>query len=92
MVSLAPVFIQFPQGEALEAVSRRFFEYGGIKGCVGAIDCTHILFKCDQETKRYAANRKSSITLILQAIVDCDLRFLDVFVGRRYDMLEYRCF
>ena len=86
--------LQFPSGDHMVEVSRKFEAYRGLPNCVGAIDCSHVnitapaSLKDDFEIGRSPANakeyfnRKGSHSVILQAVADIDGRFIQTYAGQ----------
>ncbi|KAL8525610.1 hypothetical protein ACS0TY_015019 [Phlomoides rotata] len=69
--------------EELAEVKCKFEKIRGLPNCCGAIDTTHIsmqLTSSDQDAN-YWLDRKEKHSMILQAIVDADMRFLDIVAG-----------
>jgi hypothetical protein len=82
IVALSREYIRFLNTDEMRVVSRKIMDWsGGLQGCVGAIDGSHVSFLAESSNKTYAANRKGGISTVFQAIVDPSLRFLDVYVG-----------
>lgn len=74
--------VQYPKRDALQAVMDKFKERYGWECVGGAIDCSHIVIRAPfGEQKVDYRDRDGQWTIILQAVVDCDRRFLDVKVG-----------
>lgn len=75
-------YISFPAGDSLKLVVDRFLDLGGLPGCCGVIDSTHIPIKTPRESfspKEYY-NKKGFYSVILQAVVDDKERFMNVSV------------
>lgn len=69
--------------EELAEVKYKFEKIRGLPNCCGAIDTTHIsmqLTSSDQDAN-YWLDKKEKHSMILQAIVDADMRFRDVVAG-----------
>ena len=66
----------------MREIMNGFWERRHLPGCCGAIDCSHILVTSpDHEETRPYLDRSGHKSVILQAVVDCQGRFLDVFAG-----------
>ena len=67
-----------------------FIDEYGIPPTAGAIDGCHIEINAPPQNKEDYYNRKQHYSVILQAIVDCSLKFLHVSVGypRKYTRCE----
>ena len=65
-----------------EDIMNGFWTRRHLPGCLGAIDCSHILIVSpDHEMTRPYVDRSGHKSVILQAVVDCQGRYLDVFAG-----------
>ncbi|BBN02293.1 nuclease HARBI1 [Marchantia polymorpha subsp. ruderalis] len=81
--------LRWPSGEAVAEVSRSFLDKCGLPNCQGALGSTHveILNPSGPEAKKYI-NRTGHFSIVLQAVADTSLTFLDVCCGypeRTYD-------
>jgi len=81
LVSLMPEWIAWPQGGSIERISNSFMERAGIANCVGAIDGSHIPVEKPIVEGREYFNRKHSYSIVLLAVVDCDMKFINVYCG-----------
>ncbi|KAK7147951.1 hypothetical protein R3I94_010468 [Phoxinus phoxinus] len=73
-------FISLPKGEALQKALNGFAERG-YPLCAGAIDGSHIPIIAPQEDATAYYNRKGWHSIVLQAVVDHNFCFTDVYVG-----------
>ncbi|XP_046408526.1 protein ANTAGONIST OF LIKE HETEROCHROMATIN PROTEIN 1-like [Ischnura elegans] len=73
--------IKWPRGNRIAAVEQGFEDLRGIRGCIGAIDGTHIAIKKPLENAMDYCNRKKFFSIILQGIVDNNMRFTNVVCG-----------
>ena len=73
-------FVQLPQGERLEEDIAGFEAERGFPQVVGAIDGTHIPIICPEESGSDYYNRKGYYSVIMQAVVDYQGLFIDVYV------------
>ncbi|XP_071486760.1 uncharacterized protein [Diadema antillarum] len=64
----------------------------GFPQAAGAIDGTHIPIKAPEEAKEDYFNRKHFYSVVLQAVVDADGRFIDTNVGRPGSVHDARVF
>eukprot|EP01018_Ginkgo_biloba_P021597 Gb_09563 [translate_table: standard] len=62
---------------ALECVKEGFCQKRGFPNCCGAIDVTHIRFESSSDWY----DRDHNYSMVLQAIVDSNMRFMDVFTS-----------
>jgi len=78
---LANRYIAIPAGEHLKLVVDGFMSKWGVPQCVGAIDSTHIPIIAPKDSPLDYYNRKGYHSVVLQALVDHEYKFLDVYVG-----------
>jgi hypothetical protein len=85
MTSMASYFPGFPStDEEREDNSAFFFRAFGVPGCLGAVDCTHIVVKKPTvDNAWHFRDRHEDYSLSVQAVVDADLVFRNVRVGDR---------
>ncbi|XP_071738748.1 protein ALP1-like [Rutidosis leptorrhynchoides] len=84
LISKGLAHIQWPSTEPeMEDIKCKFEKIGGLPNCCGAIDTTHILMSLQSvdRSTNFWCDRENNQSMTLQAIVDPDLRFLDVFGG-----------
>ena len=82
LISRKDQFIYFPLTRRdIEGQMNEFIDEYGIPQTVGAIDGCHIEINAPPQNKEDYYNRKQHCSVILQAIVDCSLKFLHVSVG-----------
>ncbi|KAL1545164.1 PIF / Ping-Pong family of plant transposase [Salvia divinorum] len=76
--------LQWPSTESeMTQIKQKFEKIRGLPNCCGAIDTTHItmlLTSSDQEADTWL-DHKQNHSMILQAIVDPDLRFRNIVTG-----------
>ncbi|KAL3829136.1 hypothetical protein ACJIZ3_017938 [Penstemon smallii] len=76
--------LQWPSTEQeMTVIKSKFEKIRGLPNCCGAIDTTHIkmlLTSSNQEADTWI-DRKGNHSMILQAIVDPDMRFRDIVTG-----------
>lgn len=72
---LQPKYITVPTGDRLKAIVDGFESKWGFPQCVGAIDGSHIPIASPQEHPADYHNRKGWHSIILQGVVDHELRF-----------------
>uniref|UniRef100_A0A914VBA8 Putative nuclease HARBI1 n=1 Tax=Plectus sambesii TaxID=2011161 RepID=A0A914VBA8_9BILA len=81
-------FITFPTGERARKVMHKFGEKGGIRGIVGAIDCTHVQIVKPKGNQLFYINRKGYHSMNIQAVCNADRCFTSVlakFPGSAHD-------
>ncbi|XP_046417947.1 protein ALP1-like [Neodiprion fabricii] len=81
LITLVPQFIKWLEGNNLVRISERFENVAGIRGCIDAIDGSHIHINKLEGNGRVYFNRKQHYSILLQAVVDCDLKFTNVYCG-----------
>ncbi|TGZ51188.1 hypothetical protein DBV15_12497 [Temnothorax longispinosus] len=75
--------IKWPEGQHVAYVSHQFYSKRDIPNVIGAIDCTHIrIEKPNVENARDYCNRKKYFSVNLQAVVDADMKFTNVYCGQ----------
>ena len=89
---LLPRYLTFPKGRAMEKVISGFRENWNLPQCAGAIDGSHIPIIGPQENHTDFYNRKSHFSIIIQAVVDHDYKFIDIYVGCPGKMHDARVF
>ena len=82
LISLAKIFIRWPSIERQNEFATEFAKKGGIGGVIGAIDGSHINISAPVQNAEDYVNRKSRHSLNLQAVVDPDMLFIDVYCGK----------
>ncbi|XP_055903680.1 uncharacterized protein LOC129939620 [Eupeodes corollae] len=81
LFSIGNEYIKWPQGDVIDQISHKFETKKKIPGIIGAIDCTHITIAAPKSNKEAYYNRKQNFTIVLQAVVDADKKFIDICVG-----------
>lgn len=83
MVSRRNTYLYWPRdARKMSQVKGAFKVKQGLPNCCGAIDCTHINMELPSgELSNAWFDRYHNCSMILQAIVDSSMRFLNVFVG-----------
>ena len=82
MVNLKHLFLKWPTMNERSLVKRQFQRIWGLPNCVGAIDCTHVNMECpDAVLASDYCDRKGRFSIQVQAIVDANMRFLDIVCG-----------
>ncbi|KFM74160.1 putative nuclease HARBI1, partial [Stegodyphus mimosarum] len=73
--------ITFPQNYDLQMIAQRFYDNGGLPGCCGAIDGSYIPIKAPNKCEKDYFCRKQFFSIIVQAVVDDRLRFVNLNIG-----------
>ncbi|XP_008794844.2 protein ALP1-like [Phoenix dactylifera] len=75
--------LRWPNSEEMETIKSKFAKIQGLLNCCGAIDTTHIMMcqpSADPSNKVWVDHQKNH-SMVLQAIVDPDMRFRDIVTG-----------
>lgn len=86
-------WIQFPDDVTKNANKREFFQYCGIPGIIGAIDCTHVKIVAPSQEEHAYLNRKGYHSINVQLICDTHLNISNVnarFPGSCHDSYIWR--
>ena len=78
---LLPKYLKFPTGQSLKNVVDGFRTRWGFPQCCGAIDGTHIPIIAPHEHHADYYNRKCHHSVIMQAVVNYNYRFINTDVG-----------
>lgn len=73
--------IKWPEGNDAIVISHKFEAKRGIKKCIGAIDCTHIAIRQPVDHPRDYCNRKRFFSVVLQGVVDAEMKFTNIYCG-----------
>ncbi|XP_018367010.1 PREDICTED: putative nuclease HARBI1 [Trachymyrmex cornetzi] len=75
--------IKWPEGQYAAYVCQEFYAKRGIPNVIGTIDCTHIkIEKPNVENARDYCNRKRYFSVNLQAVVDSNMKFTNIYCGQ----------
>ena len=74
-------FVRIPEGQRLDENIEGFEHRRGFPQAVGAIDGTHIPIICPEDSSTDYYNRKCFYSIIMQAVVDYQGLFIDVYIG-----------
>ena len=78
---LLPMYIKFPTGQALTSVINEVEHKWNFPQCAGAIDGSHIPVLPPQINHTDYYNRKGTYSIIIQAVVDANYLFRDIYIG-----------
>ena len=79
---LRPMYLKWPSISERVTIKADFEAVQGFKNCVGAIDCTHVYLKLPgKKNASDYTDRNNQRSTVMQAIVDSNMRFLNVAVG-----------
>ncbi|KAG8078431.1 hypothetical protein GUJ93_ZPchr0007g6409 [Zizania palustris] len=74
--------LRWPTPEEMASIKAKFEKIKGLPNCCGAIDTTHILMcSSAQPNSNIWLDGENRNSMVLQAIVDADMRFRDVVSG-----------
>lgn len=74
--------IKWPDQDRLEEIKLKFQTLFGLPNCCGAVDATHILMTLPAvQTSDDWCDEAKNYSMLLQGIVDDEMRFLDVVTG-----------
>lgn len=74
--------LRWPSTEAeMEEMKSKFQKIHGLPNCCGAIDTTHIIMTLPATENGVWLDRERNCSMILQAVVDPEMRFLDIMTG-----------
>ena len=73
--------ITFPTGDALQRVADGFMAKGTLPGCCGVVDGSHIPIKAPIDNAKDFFCRKQFHSIVLQAVIDSDVQFMNINVG-----------
>ncbi|GAB1867340.1 Protein ALP1-like isoform X1 [Camponotus japonicus] len=90
--NIAGDVIQWPRGERLTIVKQKFQKLSVLPDIIGAIDGTHISIKKPHKDCLSYKTYKKNYAIILQAICDSELVFLDCFAGYPGSVGDIRVF
>ena len=86
-------FLKWPSVDEMRRVKLEFQSIYGLPNCVGAIDCTHIDMECpDANLASDYRDRKCSYSIQVQAVVDTNMKFMDVVAGWAGSVHDSRIF
>ncbi|XP_046802346.1 protein ALP1-like [Lucilia cuprina] len=90
LVSIGHEHIKWPQGTEITKIQKKFEEKKKIPGVLGAIDCTHITIKAPKNNRECYFDRKQNYSIVLQAVVDPNKKFLDISCGEPGSLHDFR--
>lgn len=89
---ISSVVIAWPPESQLSYIQERFKSFAGLNNVIGAIDGTFVPIKAPNVDPEVYVTRKCNYAEILQAVCDCDLKFIDVFMGYPGSVSDTRVF
>lgn len=92
-VNQSPRYIKWPTQEEQGIIETKFQMKKNFPKVIGAIDGSHIEISAPVENKLdYFNNRKKYYSILMQAIVDADCKFIDVYCGEPGTLHDARMF
>ena len=79
--NLTQNIISWPTPAEIEVQEEQFKSHKGFPGVIGAIDGSHIPIRTPRFCPENYINRKGWHSVNLQAVCDCNLKFIDCYVG-----------
>lgn len=73
--------IKWPEGHDVRIVCNQFSTKRGVQNVLGAIDGTHVRIEKPSSNVRDYINRKKYFSICLQAVVDANMRFTNIYCG-----------
>jgi len=89
LLSIADDLVGWPVEALADNIKQKFKRTFSIPNIIGCIDCTHITIKAPSNYKEVYFDRKSNYSIILQAIVDAEKKFLRVSCGEPGSMHDF---
>ncbi|XP_025161025.1 protein ANTAGONIST OF LIKE HETEROCHROMATIN PROTEIN 1-like [Harpegnathos saltator] len=89
---IASQVISWPREDHLLSTKAKFQKISKLTNVVGAIDGTHIEIPAPEVDSEFYNTRKCRYAIVLQAVCDIDLRFIDCFTGYPVSVGDLRVF
>ncbi|XP_054747579.1 putative nuclease HARBI1 [Anastrepha obliqua] len=89
VLSISNEYIRWPEGAYLHSNTEKFRLKKRIPDVIGAVDCMHIVIKCPKNQKEMYINREKAYSIVLQAVVDADKKFVDITCGEPGSLDDY---
>lgn len=90
--SISEDVIKWPKAEQIRANSEKFFNKSGIRGIAASLDSTSIHILKPKVNGEGFYNRKKYHSVNLQAVVDAEMRFINVYAGQAGALHDARVF
>ncbi|CAN4098162.1 unnamed protein product [Withania somnifera] len=85
--------LKWPEPSRMEIIKSEFEQSFGLPNCCGAIDATHVVMTLPAiQTSDDWCDQENNYSMLLQGIVDCEMRFLDIVTGWPGGMTTSRLF
>ncbi|KAK5647945.1 hypothetical protein RI129_002837 [Pyrocoelia pectoralis] len=92
LVNKSNTVITWPTQEDAIKIEKEFAAKQGLRGIIGATDGSHILINRPSANQHAYCNRKGAHSIVLQGVVDCRKRFINVFCGEPGSLHDARVF
>lgn len=79
--SLYERHMPIPSKKDFRKIAKDFYEIWNFPNCIGALDGKHIRMRCPNNSGSMYFNYKGYFSIVLQALVDANYRFINVDVG-----------
>ncbi|XP_033102408.1 protein ALP1-like [Anneissia japonica] len=89
---LMPKYIRFPEGQDLLDTVQQFRTKCKFPQVAGVIDCCHVLIKPPKDSPEDYFNQNQFYSVVLQAVVDADGKFINTDVGQPGSVHDARVF
>lgn len=78
---LYPIHMPMPTSESLKKIAEKFYEIWSFPNVIGCLDGKHIRLNCPANSGSMFYNYKQYFSLVLQALVDADYKYIIIDVG-----------
>lgn len=79
--SLYRIHMPIPTQKDFQQIAKDFYEIWNFPNCVGALDGKHIRMRCPSNSGSMFFNYKGFFSIVLQALVDANYKFINIDVG-----------
>nr|CAH7751209.1 unnamed protein product [Callosobruchus chinensis] len=79
--SLYEIHIPVPSNGDFQQITKDFYEIWNFPNCIGALDGKHIRMRCPNNSGSLYFNYKGYFSIVLQALVDANYKFINIDVG-----------
>ncbi|XP_014210599.1 uncharacterized protein LOC106640929 [Copidosoma floridanum] len=90
---LCPIHMPIPTKTQFIKIAEQFYQKRSFPHCLGALDAKHIRIKCPPHSGSVYYNYKKFYSVVLQAVVDADYKFIIIDVGgygQQHDSSTFR--
>ncbi|KAJ3680831.1 hypothetical protein LUZ60_015320 [Juncus effusus] len=84
--------ISWPQKDEMEEIKNKFQKIRGLPNCCGAVDATHVMLclPSGEPNAKVWMDGEKNHSMVIQVIVDADMRFRDMITGWPGSMTEFQ--